>query len=64
MIKESDIRSDKTLKEYQKLVDQDSRKLLPFSASAMPMMPRAKQSLEIRSGFRKPALFPKPSAGD
>ena len=28
MIKESDIRSDKTLKEYQKLVDQDSRKLL------------------------------------
>lgn len=28
MIKESDIRSDKTLKEYQKLVDQDSKKLL------------------------------------
>ena len=28
MIKESDIRNDKSLKEYQKLVDQDSKKLL------------------------------------
>jgi len=40
------------------------RKSSPFSANAMPMTPRAKQSLEIRSGFRKPALFPKRSAGD
>ena len=28
MIKESDIRSDKTLNEYQRLVDKDSKKLL------------------------------------
>ena len=28
MMKESDIRNDKSLKEYQKLVDQDSKKLL------------------------------------